>query len=63
MEALRQELGTNGEGKGGAKKVKMIPRPKGTPGIHWSIQIEMGLGGPGEEKYGRYKAIQVSIIT
>ena len=60
-EALCQDLGTNGKGKGGAKKVKMIPRPKGTLGTHWSIQIEMGLEGPGKKKYGRYKAIQVSI--
>jgi hypothetical protein len=36
----------------------MIPRPAGTAGSKWSIQVEMGLGGTGK-KYDSYKAIQV----
>ena len=36
----------------------MIPRPAGTAGSKWSIQVEMGLGGTGK-KYDLYKAIQV----
>lgn len=52
LEVLCQELEINGEGKGRTKKVKMIPRPKETLDTHWSIQIEMHLGGPGEKRYG-----------
>jgi hypothetical protein len=37
----------------------MIPRPSGTAGNTWSIQVEMGLQGKGK-KYDMYKAIQVS---
>jgi hypothetical protein len=37
----------------------MIPRPSGTAGSAWSIQVEMGLQGKGK-KYDMYKAIQVS---
>ena len=36
----------------------MIPRPSGTAGSAWSIQMEMGLQGTGK-KYDMYKAIQV----
>jgi hypothetical protein len=37
----------------------MIPRPSGTAGSAWSIQVEMGLEGKGK-KYDMYKAIQAS---
>jgi len=37
----------------------MIPRPSGTAGSAWSIQVEMELPGKGK-KYDMYKAIQVS---
>jgi hypothetical protein len=37
---------------------EMIPRPKGTAGTHFSIQVEMGLSGS-TKKYDKYKAIQV----
>lgn len=61
---LRKQLVTNTPNEGNsstAKKTqKIVPRPKGTAGTQWNIQIEMGLGGKGEKKYDRYKAIQVS---
>jgi len=37
---------------------EIIPRPSGTAGTHFSIQVAMGLVGTGG-KYEKYKAIQV----
>jgi hypothetical protein len=37
---------------------EMIPRPAGTAGTNFSIQVEMGLSGS-TRKYDKYKAIQV----
>lgn len=37
---------------------EMIPRPAGTAGTSFSIQVEMGLSGSAK-KYDKYKAIQV----
>jgi hypothetical protein len=39
----------------------MIPRPAGTVGTNFSIQVEMGLSGM-TKKYDKYKAIQVSLL-
>lgn len=36
----------------------LIPRPKGTAGTNFSIQMAMGLSGS-IKKYDKYKAIQV----
>jgi hypothetical protein len=36
----------------------MIPRPAGTAGTNFSIQVAMGLAGS-TKKYDKYKAIQV----
>jgi hypothetical protein len=37
---------------------EMIPRPAGTAGTNFSIQVAMGLSGS-TKKYDKYKAIQV----
>jgi hypothetical protein len=62
---LQEQLNraTEGGAAGGANKEDspMIPRPAGTAGSKWSIQVEMGLGGTGR-KYDSYKAIQVGAL-
>jgi hypothetical protein len=50
-----------GRGDGVNEDSPMIPRPAGTAGSKWSIQVEMGLGGAGK-KYDSYKAIQVGAL-
>ena len=39
--------------------VNSIPKPKGTEGKDYSIQVEMGLSGS-KKKHEKYTAIQVS---
>ena len=46
-------------GVANGEKESVIPRPSGTAGNTWSIQVEMGLQGK-DKKYDMYKAIQVS---
>jgi hypothetical protein len=59
---LQEQLNRATEGGSGSgtneEDSPMIPRPAGTAGSKWSIQVEMGLGGTGK-KYDLYKAIQV----
>jgi len=38
---------------------KLIPRPRGTAGTSFSIQVAMGLAGS-KQKYETYKGLQVS---
>ena len=55
------EAANNHHGAGDNIRVtdcKMIPRPAGTAGTSFSIQVEMGLSGSAK-KYNKYKAIQV----
>ena len=42
----------------GEGTAKVIPRPRGTAGTHFSIQEAMGLSGTAK-KYETYKALQV----
>lgn len=44
------------------KDCALVPRPKGTAGTDFSIQIAMGLSGS-TKKYDKYKAIQVRIMN
>lgn len=59
-ESLRNQLEDATERPGGDKSNAhdMIPRPAGTAGTNFSIQVEMGLSGT-TKKYDKYKAIQV----
>ena len=51
------------DGHGGKHgPVNSIPKPKGTAGKDYSIQIEMGLSGS-KKKHKKYMAIQVSCTT
>src|SRR6266849_4673073 len=51
----------DGRGDGANEDSPIIPRPAGTAGSKWSLQVEMGLGGTGK-KYDSYKAIQVGAL-
>ena len=49
--------------RGDCNTPEMIPRPSGTAGTDFSIQVAMGLEGAGR-RYEKYKAIQVgSVLT
>lgn len=37
---------------------QQVPRPKGSAGMDWSIEVAMGLDGS-QEKHETYKALQV----
>lgn len=39
----------------------LIPRPVGTAGQHWSLQIAMGLAGS-QKKNAKYAALLVSLL-
>jgi len=56
LEDANEHQGARGNSKPDANE--MIPRPKGTAGSNFSIQVEMGLSGSAK-KYDKYKAIQV----
>lgn len=55
---FRDQLNAALRTPGSAANPKMVLRPKGTAGTHFSIQEEMGLSGGGKE-YDIYKGIQV----
>jgi hypothetical protein len=63
--ALQEQLDRVGEQGGQGDKhetVNSIPKPQGTAGKDYSIQIEMGLSGS-KKKHEKYCAIQVSCIS
>ena len=62
--ALKEQLeSAEGQGvKDGTDLVNSIPKPSGTAGKDYSIQIKMGLSG-GVKKTEKYKAIQVCDVS
>ena len=55
---LEAATATMEEENGGGDGKALIPRPSGTAGTDFSIQVAMGLEGVGK-RYEKYKAIQV----
>jgi hypothetical protein len=58
LEEQLENTGVQGGAKGDKDLVNSIPKPPGTAGKDYSIQIEMGLAGT-VKKSEKYKAIQV----
>jgi UDP-N-acetylglucosamine:LPS N-acetylglucosamine transferase len=58
FEEQLKSIGVQGGAQGDKDLVNTIPKPPGTAGKDYSVQIEMGLAGT-VKKSEKYKAIQV----